>query len=119
MAAFRAWDKLALEEGTIPKKYKELIAIGVALTTQCPYCIDTHRQEALKAGAREEELTEGSTSPPLYAPAVRSPMAHIWWKVDLLAPKLRQGDDLRILMEGKPRASRPQPANETASGHPL
>ena len=46
MAAFRAWDKVALEEGAIPKQYKELIAIGVALTTQCPYCIDVHRQEA-------------------------------------------------------------------------
>jgi len=58
MAAFRAWDKVALEEGAIPKQYKELIAIGVALTTQCPYCIDIHRQEALKAGANEQQLTE-------------------------------------------------------------
>jgi AhpD family alkylhydroperoxidase len=58
MAAFRAWDKLALEEGAIPKKYKELMAIGVALTTQCPYCIDLHRRAALSAGASEQELTE-------------------------------------------------------------
>lgn len=58
MAAFRAWDKVALEEGAISKKHKELIAIGVALTTQCPYCIEVHRQEALKAGASEQELTE-------------------------------------------------------------
>ena len=58
MAAFRAWDKAALEEDSIPKKYKELIAIGVALTTQCPYCIELHRQEALRAGAREQELAE-------------------------------------------------------------
>ena len=58
MAAFRAWDKLALQGGAIPKKYKELMAIGVALTTQCPYCIDLHRQAALNAGATEQELTE-------------------------------------------------------------
>ena len=58
MSAFRAWDKIALEDGAIPKKYKELMAIGVALTTQCPYCIDIHRQEALKAGASEQELSE-------------------------------------------------------------
>ena len=58
MAAFQSWDKVALEEGAVPKKYKELIAIGVALTTQCPYCIDIHRQAALKAGASEQELTE-------------------------------------------------------------
>src|SRR5690348_12252501 len=58
MSAFRAWDKIALSEGAIPKKYKELIAIAVALTTQCPYCIEVHRQEAIKAGATEQELTE-------------------------------------------------------------
>ena len=58
MSAFRAWDKVALSEGAIPKKYKELIAIAVALTTQCPYCIEVHRQEAIKAGATEQELTE-------------------------------------------------------------
>jgi AhpD family alkylhydroperoxidase len=58
MAAFRAYDKAALADGAIPKKYKELMAIAVALTTQCPYCIEVHRQEALKAGATEQELAE-------------------------------------------------------------
>ena len=58
MEAFRAWDKLALSDGAIPKKYKELMAIAVALTTQCPYCIEVHRQEALKAGVTEQELAE-------------------------------------------------------------
>jgi len=57
-AAFGIWDKVALEEGAIPKTYKQLIAIGVALTTQCRYCIEVHGQDALKAGASEEELTE-------------------------------------------------------------
>jgi len=58
MAAFRAWDKAALAEGAIPKKYKELMAIAVALATQCPYCIEFHRAEAVKAGATEQELAE-------------------------------------------------------------
>src|SRR5215831_4135144 len=58
MAAFYAYDKAALADGAIPKKYKELMAIAVALTTQCPYCIEVHRQQALKAGATELELTE-------------------------------------------------------------
>jgi hypothetical protein len=35
MAAFQAYDKAALAEGAIPKKYKELMAIAVALTAQC------------------------------------------------------------------------------------
>jgi AhpD family alkylhydroperoxidase len=57
-AAFWAFDKAALAEGAIPKKYKELMAIAVALTTQCPYCIEVHRQNALKAGVTEQELAE-------------------------------------------------------------
>jgi AhpD family alkylhydroperoxidase len=58
MAAFRAFDKAALADGAIPKKYKELMAVAVALTTQCPYCIEVHRQQAVKAGATEQELAE-------------------------------------------------------------
>ena len=36
LAAFQALDKAALAEGAIPVKYKELMALAVALTTQCP-----------------------------------------------------------------------------------
>ena len=57
-SAFFAWDKAALAEGAIPKKYKELIALAVALTTQCPYCLELHRQAATKAGSTEQEFTE-------------------------------------------------------------
>ncbi len=56
--AFWAYDKAAMADGAIPKKYKELMAVAVALTTQCPYCIELHRQGALKAGATEEEIAE-------------------------------------------------------------
>jgi AhpD family alkylhydroperoxidase len=58
MAAFSAYDKAALGDGAIPKKYKELMAIAMALTTRCPYCIEVHRQEAIKAGVTEQELAE-------------------------------------------------------------
>ncbi len=58
MTAFWAYDKAALADGAIPKKYKELMAIAVALTTQCGYCIEVHRQAAVKAGVTEEELAE-------------------------------------------------------------
>ena len=57
-SAFWAYDKAALADGAIPKKYKELMAIAVALTTQCAYCIEIHRQGALKAGVSEQELAE-------------------------------------------------------------
>jgi AhpD family alkylhydroperoxidase len=58
MAAFWAFDKAALADGVVPKKYKELIALGVALTTQCPYCLEIHRAAAEAAGATREELAE-------------------------------------------------------------
>ena len=60
MKAFWAFDKAAVAEGAIPVKYKELIAVAVALTTQCPYCIGIHTEGARKAGATETELTEAA-----------------------------------------------------------
>jgi AhpD family alkylhydroperoxidase len=44
----------------IPLKYKELIAGAVALTTQCPYCIEVHSNKARGAGATEPELAEAT-----------------------------------------------------------
>jgi AhpD family alkylhydroperoxidase len=55
---FVAFDEAAFKSGIIPLKYKELIAVAVALTTQCPYCIDIHAKRARKAGATEQELAE-------------------------------------------------------------
>jgi AhpD family alkylhydroperoxidase len=56
--AFWAFDKAAVADGAIPVKYKELIAVGVALTTQCPYCIDIHTGNARRAGATDTEIAE-------------------------------------------------------------
>jgi AhpD family alkylhydroperoxidase len=56
--AFVAFDAAAFRDGAIPIKYKELIAVAVALTTQCPYCIEIHANKAKKAGATEQELAE-------------------------------------------------------------
>jgi AhpD family alkylhydroperoxidase len=60
MKAFWAFDKAAVAEGAIPVKYKELIAVAVAVTTQCPYCIDIHANNARKAGASEAEIVEAT-----------------------------------------------------------
>ncbi len=68
MKAFWAFDKAAVSEGAIPVKYKELIAIGVALTTQCPYCIEIHTSNARKAGATDAEIAEAA----LVAAALRA-----------------------------------------------
>ncbi len=68
MKAFWAFDKAALAEGAIPVKYKELIAVAIAHTTQCPYCLDIHGANARKAGATEAELAEAA----LVAAALRA-----------------------------------------------
>ena len=60
MKAFWAFDKAAVAEGAIPVKYKELIAVAVALTTQCPYCIDIHSGNARKAGTTDAEMVEAA-----------------------------------------------------------
>lgn len=69
---FDAWlnlDKIVgREDGAIPRKYRELIAIAVACTTQCPYCIEVHTKAAKRAGASREEITETS----LLAAALRA-----------------------------------------------
>ena len=56
--SFVAFDQASFKEGVIPLKYKELMAVAVALTTQCPYCIEIHAGKAKKAGATDQELAE-------------------------------------------------------------
>jgi AhpD family alkylhydroperoxidase len=55
---FLAFDKAVMADGAIPTKTKELIAVAVAMTTQCPYCIEIHTKNAKKAGCTEAELAE-------------------------------------------------------------
>src|SRR6266498_3269138 len=68
-SAFVEFDKIVgREDGAIPRKYRELIAIAVACTTQCPYCLEVHAKAARKAGATREEVAEAS----LLAAALRA-----------------------------------------------
>lgn len=55
---FQKFNSSAMAEGAISTKNKELIALAVALTTQCNYCLELHRQGAEKAGATQEEIAE-------------------------------------------------------------
>jgi AhpD family alkylhydroperoxidase len=56
--SFGAFDATAMADGALPSKTKELIAVAVALTTQCQYCLTIHSEYARKAGATDEELAE-------------------------------------------------------------
>ncbi|WP_219619248.1 carboxymuconolactone decarboxylase family protein [Brevibacterium ravenspurgense] len=87
-AGFLAFDEavLSAESKAIPQKYTELIALGVALTTQCVYCIESHTLAAKKAGATQEEIAETVFT----AAALRAggAVAHGW-----LAMKFFHGED--------------------------
>jgi AhpD family alkylhydroperoxidase len=65
---FLAFDKAAMADGAISAKNKELIAIAVAMTTQCPYCIAIHAKRARAAGCTEAEIAEAT----LVAAALRA-----------------------------------------------
>ena len=58
----KAWidfdQRVGEADTVIPKKYKELMSIAIALTTQCPYCLERHVEKAKKLGASKEELAE-------------------------------------------------------------
>jgi AhpD family alkylhydroperoxidase len=57
--AFMNFDHAAKrEDGHLPPKTRELLALAVALTTQCAYCLDVHTRAAKKAGVTAEELAE-------------------------------------------------------------
>ena len=56
--AFLEFDGKVFAEGAMSVKTKELIALGIAQITQCPWCIDAHTGRATKAGASEQEIAE-------------------------------------------------------------
>lgn len=56
--AFEAFSKAVFEEGALPGKTKQLIAVAVAHVTHCPYCIKGHTKLASRAGATDEEIME-------------------------------------------------------------
>lgn len=56
--AFNGFTKQVFAEGAVDARTKQLIAVAVAHVTQCPYCIDGHTKQALKAGATREQIME-------------------------------------------------------------
>ncbi len=56
--AFRSFSKAVFAEGALDRKTKQLIAVAVAHTTQCPYCIRGHTLGARRDGATDREIME-------------------------------------------------------------
>ncbi len=58
LEAWRRFSRQVFSDGTLTVKMKHLIAVAVAHVTQCPYCIRSHTQQALKSGAAPQEIME-------------------------------------------------------------
>ncbi len=58
MAAFRYLHRAGLEEGALPSKMKELIALAIGINVRCDGCIAYHVRDAMQAGASREEIVE-------------------------------------------------------------
>ena len=56
--AFLEMEKAAYCDGALPKKTKELIAVGISVVINCESCMQWHIEQAAKAGASMREVLE-------------------------------------------------------------
>ena len=54
---FEYYNKV-FEEGSLSAREKSLIALAVAHTIQCPYCIDAYTVDTMEKGCDEEQMME-------------------------------------------------------------
>lgn len=55
---FRALHSASFAPGALEVKYKELIALAIAVSSECDGCIASHSRAAAKAGATPSEAAE-------------------------------------------------------------
>lgn len=55
---FFEWYGSIFKEGALSMREKSLIALAVAHTVQCPYCIDAYTSSCMQHGADEEQMME-------------------------------------------------------------
>jgi alkylhydroperoxidase/carboxymuconolactone decarboxylase family protein len=55
---FFSWYSEVFNEGSLTAKEKYLIALAVAHTVQCPYCIDAYSSDAFEKGWSESQMME-------------------------------------------------------------
>lgn len=46
------------KDGALKSKFKELIALGISINTQCEGCITMHIHDAIEKGATHDEIVE-------------------------------------------------------------
>ena len=57
-AKFFEYYNSVFKEGALTPREKSLIALAVAHTIQCPYCIDAYTGDGLQRGITKEEMIE-------------------------------------------------------------
>jgi alkylhydroperoxidase/carboxymuconolactone decarboxylase family protein len=55
---FFDWYGDVFKDGDLTAREKSLIALAVAHTIQCPYCIDAYTQDTLEKGVTEKAMME-------------------------------------------------------------
>ena len=58
MKAFNVFMTEVLSDNVLDTKTKELIALGMAITARCAYCIGIHVGKAMHAGCTHAEIIE-------------------------------------------------------------
>jgi len=56
--AWRNFSRTVFKAGALDEKTKQLIAVAVAHVTQCPYCIHSHTETAMRKGVNKQEIME-------------------------------------------------------------
>lgn len=56
--AFLALEQAAFSDGALPRKAKELIAIGISVVINCESCMQWHIEQAAATGASRREILE-------------------------------------------------------------
>jgi AhpD family alkylhydroperoxidase len=57
-AAFLEMERATYTDGALPRKTKELVAVGISVVVDCESCMQWHIEQAAKAGATRREVLE-------------------------------------------------------------
>lgn len=55
---FLSLEEQAFRDGALEKKTKELMALSISIVTKCEPCMEWHLDQAMQAGATDEEIFE-------------------------------------------------------------
>jgi AhpD family alkylhydroperoxidase len=55
---FLELEEKVFSDGTLDKKIKELMALSISIVTKCEPCMEWHLDQAMKAGATDEQIYE-------------------------------------------------------------